>query len=102
MATERNVTVDLGGGDSIVVVAEQVGGTLVADSEIEARLDSIVESIHKMSAAVLEAAKRSKPKRAEVELTFGLAVEAGVLVALLGKAKGEASIRILLGWDSQD
>jgi hypothetical protein len=100
MATTRTLTVDLGQDDVIAVVAEQIGGELVADEDVIARLSAVAGSIEKVSSAVLDAVRRAAPHRAEVELTFGLAIEAGQLVALLGKAKGEASIRVLLGWES--
>ena len=99
MSTERTLTVDLGDDLLIAVVAEDVGGALVTDADVIARLSSVAGSIEKVSSAVLEAVKKAGPQRAEVELTFGLAIEAGQLVALLGKAKGEASIRVLLEWD---
>lgn len=101
MTTTRTLTVDVGDGDVIAVVAEQVGTTLVSDDDVVARLASVAGSIQKVSNAVLQAVRDAQPHRAEVELTFGLAIEAGQLVALLGKAKGEAGIRVLLEWERE-
>jgi Trypsin-co-occurring domain 1 len=98
MAEERTLTVDPGDGMTIAVVAERVGGALVSDEDVVAQLGAVAGSVEAVSRAFLEAVKRIGPKRGEVELTFGLAIEAGQLVALFGKAKGEASIRVVLGW----
>ncbi len=101
MAQERILSVDIGEDATIAVVAEYVGGALVSDEDVIARLGSVAGSVETVSRHFLDAVKKAEPSHAEVELSFGLAVEAGQLVALLGKAKGEASIRVLLGWDKQ-
>lgn len=102
MGHERTITVDLGNGQLIAVAAESSSGSaLVADEDVVARLGRVADSVETVSRQFLDALTRISPKRAEVELTFGLAVEAGQLVALLGKAKGEASIRVLLEWTGE-
>jgi hypothetical protein len=98
MADDRTLIVDVGDGMVIAVVAEPVGSALVAHEDVVARLGTVAGSVEVVSRHFLEAVKRVGPKRAEVELTFGLAIEAGQLVALFGKAKGEASIKVVLGW----
>jgi hypothetical protein len=92
------MTVKLDDGETMVVIAEPVGETLVAATGIVARLGTITSSIERVSRDVLDAVRRAGPTKATVELGFGLAVEAGQVVALLGKGRGEASIRVILEW----
>lgn len=98
MAGERTVAVQLDDGTTFVVVAEQVGPALVADDDVVAKLESITGSIERVSREVMEALKRAAPTTATVELGFTLAIEAGQLVALFGRAKGQASITVKLEW----
>jgi hypothetical protein len=98
MAGERAITIDLGDDDKLVVVAEQIGPALVADEDIVAKLEKVTGSIEKVSRGVLDALRRVEPNKATVELSFSLAIEAGQLVALFGKGKGEASITATLEW----
>jgi hypothetical protein len=98
MTNERTITVDLGDGAKLAVVAEQIGPAMVADSEILAKLGTVTNSIGQVSRDVLSAIKSAGPDKATVELGFGVAVEAGQLVALFGKGKGEASIKVTLEW----
>jgi hypothetical protein len=98
MAGERVIAVELDDGTRMVVVAEQVGPSLVADTDVVAKLERVTGSIERVSREVLDALKRAAPTKATVELGFSLAVEEGQLVALLGKAKGEASLTVTLEW----
>ena len=98
MAEERTIKVDIGDGDSLVIVAEQVGPALVADDDVVARLGAVTGSIEKVSREVLQAIKNAGPDAATVELGFGLAVEAGQLITLFGKAKGDATMKVTLEW----
>jgi hypothetical protein len=103
MADERTVKVDLGDGVTMVVVAEQVGPTLVADEDaIVSTLEKVSGSIERMGKTVLEAAKKTAPSTASVELSFGLAIEQGQLIALFGKGKAEATITVQLEWAGTD
>ncbi len=98
MAGERLLAVKLDDGGTIVIAAEQVGSTLVGDTGIVAKLGNITSSIERVSHDVLDAVRRAGPSKATVELGFGLAIEAGQLVALFGKGKGEATIKVTLEW----
>jgi hypothetical protein len=98
MAGERAITVNLDADTTMVVVAEQVGPALVADEDVVAKLGKVTDSIEQVSREVLDALKRAAPTKATVELGFSLAIEAGQLVALFGKGKGEASINVTLEW----
>jgi Trypsin-co-occurring domain 1 len=98
MSGERLVSVQLDDGTSMVVVADQVGAVLVADEDVVGKLGKVTDSIEKVSREVLEALKRAAPTKATVELGFSLAIEAGQLVALFGRGKGEASITVTLEW----
>jgi Trypsin-co-occurring domain 1 len=98
MPGERAMRVKLDDGGTMVVVAEPVGETLVAATDVVARLGTITSSIERVSRDVLDAVRRAGPTKATVELGFGLAVESGQVVALFGKGRGEASIRVILEW----
>jgi hypothetical protein len=98
MAGERTLTMELDDGGTLVIVAEQVGQTLVADAGIVAKLSTITSAIERVCHDMLDAVSRAGPSKATVELGFGLAVEAGQVVALFGKGKGEATIKITLEW----
>jgi hypothetical protein len=99
MAGERTLTVELDDdGGTLVIVAEQVGPALVADTSIVAKLSTITSAVERVCRDTLTAVRRAGPTKATVELGFGLAVEAGQVVALFGKGKGEASIKVTLEW----
>ncbi len=98
MPGERTITLVLDENTELVVVAEQIGPALVADDEVVAKLGKVTNSIERVSREVLDALKRAAPTTATVELGFSLAIEAGQLVALFGKGKGEASITVTLEW----
>ncbi|WP_158857847.1 CU044_2847 family protein [Streptomyces sp. NRRL B-1347] len=99
MAGEQRVVVDLGDAGTMVVVAETGGSTLVADRKVSGKFGEITSSIERVGQDVLKAARRAGPSKAVVELGFGLAVESGQLVALLGRGRGEATIKVTLEWD---
>jgi hypothetical protein len=102
MAGERVIAVDLDPETRMVVVAEQLGPALVADDDIDAKFGQVTKSIEKVSGAVLDSVKRVAPTAATVELAFSLAIESGVLVAMFGKGKGEASITVTLEWKKSE
>jgi hypothetical protein len=95
---DRILAVDVGNGVTIAVAVEQRGPQLVADSDITARLSSVTDSIEVVAKAALEAVKKALPDQATVELSFGLAIEEGKLLALIGKGKAEAAITATLTW----
>jgi hypothetical protein len=95
---ERTVTLDLGEGMKMVVVAEQKGPVLVGEDDIEAKLSAVTGPVERVGTELLEAVKRTLPESATVEIGFGLAIEQGQLVALFGKGKAEASINVTLEW----
>jgi hypothetical protein len=96
---ERLVPVDLGDHEAeMVFIAEQVGNVPVANVHIAAQLPAIMSSIERVSREALVAVRRAGPDKATVELGFGLAIEAGQVIALFGKAHGEASIKVTLEW----
>jgi hypothetical protein len=98
MAEERLVTLDLGDGVKMVVAAEQKGPELVSEDKLIAKLGVVTDSIERVGRGVLNAARKAQPSKASVELGFSLAIEQGQLVALLGKGRGEASIKVTLEW----
>lgn len=96
------LTVQLDDGGTMVIVAQPVGEALVGDTGIVAKLSTITSSIERVSHDMLDAVRRAGPTKATVELGFGLAVEAGQIVALFGKGRGEASIKVILEWSRDD
>lgn len=89
---------NLDDGGTMFVVAQPVGETLVGDTGIVTKLSDITSSIERVSHDMLDAVRRAGPTKATIELGFGLAVEAGQILALFGKCRGEASIKITLEW----
>lgn len=85
----------------VVVSVEPVGQVPVSSAQVFDQLDGVQRSIERVSRKMLEAAKSASPTRATVELGFTLALEQGQLVALFGKAKGEASVVVTLEWDRE-
>jgi hypothetical protein len=98
---ERRVVLDFDDGSALVVIDERPGAELIADStQVVKTLTALTRPIERIAREVLEAAKQASPSRAAVELAFGVAIEQGQLVALLGKGKAEGSIKITLEWES--
>lgn len=95
---ERLVTVDLGDDLKVVVVAQQVGPEFVADNKLMSTLEGLTGPIERVCTALLKAVKSAEPTKAAVELGFDLAIEQGQLIALFGKGKAEASIKVTLEW----
>ncbi|HEV7706823.1 MAG TPA: CU044_2847 family protein [Asanoa sp.] len=97
---ERVVAVRFEDADNVAVAvrAEQVGPTLVSDEAIIARLASVTRPIQQVGRELLDALKQVGPDAVTVEIGCGLAIEAGQLIALFGKGKGEASINVTLEW----
>jgi hypothetical protein len=96
---EDVVSLPLPDGTVVAVRAERLDGEeLVADERLLKSLESVTSSIETIGREVLEAVKRISPESATVELGFGLAIEAGQLIALFGKPKGEATIKLTLEW----
>lgn len=98
VANERLVTLDLGDGEEALVVAQAVGPQMVSDDKIVAQLSRVTGSIEKIGRDVLDALRRVAPDSASVELSFGLAVQSGVLVTMLAKGQADASIKVTLEW----
>jgi hypothetical protein len=96
--SESVISVELADGVRLAIRAEQVGPVLASKEDIVARFDTVTRSIEMVGRDVLDAVKRVSPEKATVELGFGLAVEAGQLIALFGKGKGEATIKVTLEW----
>ena len=100
--SEQIVPVDLNEGLRIAVVAQQQGPQLVARGDITARLSSVTQSMETVAREALEAVKKVAPQKATVDISFGLAIEQGTLVALLGQGKAEAAISVSLEWSRSD
>lgn len=96
----RVVTLDLGDGMTLAALAESSGPELVSDRDIVSTLGAVTGPIERVGRATLEAVRRAGPTKAIVELSFGLTIEQGQLLALLGKGKGEATITVVLEWDA--
>lgn len=100
MEGRQQVKVDLGDDGTLVVLAESFGPELVGHEEITSKLAAITGPIERVAEETLGAVKRAKPSKAVVELGFGMAVQEGQLVALLGKGKAEATVTVTLEWSA--
>ena len=98
MTESREIVLDLEGGGKLAVLAEPVGPQLVGESQITAKLGDVTGPIAKVGTEMLQALKSARPEKATVEVGFGLAVQEGHLISLLGKGRGEATIKITLEW----
>lgn len=97
-------TVDLGEGASLKVEAIDLGGgsQLVGEGEeLVASFADVAGPIESVSRKILEAVKGAAPDKTSIELTFGVAVEAGKLFAFLAKGSAEASIKVTLEWSKK-
>jgi hypothetical protein len=91
------VRVDLD-GVLMALEVEEDQAALVSDEDVIARLDAVKGAVEKVGHGVLDAVKSISPSSATVEIGFGLSIESGQLVALFGKGKGEASIKVTMTW----
>lgn len=98
MPTEYTITTEIAKDEKLAIVAEPVGQVLVATHDIVADLGKISTSIRRVSEHMLAAVRQAGPSKVTLELGFGLAVEAGVVIALLGKGRAESGIRVVLEW----
>lgn len=96
--TQRIIPVDLGDEGKMFVIAEQVGDVLVAGTDVVAHLPVIMSTVKRVSTETLAAVVEADPDKATVELGFGLAIETGQVFAVLGKAHGDAAIKVILEW----
>lgn len=71
----RVVTVDLGNGMTLAVLAESSGPELVSDHDLVATLGAVTGPIERVGRAALEGVRRAGPTKASVELSFGLTIE---------------------------
>jgi Trypsin-co-occurring domain 1 len=93
---------ELDGGTRIAISVVPVGGFEVGALDIKGKLEEVTSAIEKVGGEVLAAVRKVEPSKATVELGFGLAIESGHVIALLGKGRGEASIRVVLEWSRDD
>jgi hypothetical protein len=98
VAENQVVTIQLEDGPRLAVAVEATRGQLVADRDIVGKLEGVTSAIEHVGHEVLETVKKIAPSAATVELDFGIALEQGQLIALFGKAKGEATIKVTLQW----
>jgi len=92
------LTVELEGGGTMVIAAQQVGSVPVADLGVITKLSDITSAIQRVSSDVLSAVRNAGPSKATVELGFGLAIGTNGIMALFGQAKSEAAIKVTLEW----
>jgi hypothetical protein len=112
MLDDYVVMTKLEGGVTLAIAAEPIGDQPVAVRDVVTDLGAIASSIERVSRDIverlshemLETARKAGPSKVTVELGFGLAVETGHVVAVLGKGRGEASLRVILEWsrDTED
>jgi hypothetical protein len=99
--SEYPVAIELDGGGRMFIIAESFGPQQVRRGSISAKLSDVTAPIEHISQQVLDAVRRAGPSKATLELGFGLAIESGQVVALLGKARSEATIKVTLEWSPE-
>jgi hypothetical protein len=93
---EVEVTLD---GTRLYVEALAAGGEQQVGNEVVRGLQTALDSIKAIGHQVAEAAKAVEPDRFSVQLGFSFKLEQGVLVAILVKGSGTASLTVNLEWD---
>jgi hypothetical protein len=94
--TEVEVTLD--GTRLYVEAVADTGEQDVANQVVEG-LQAALDSIQAIGHRVAETAKAIEPDRFSVQLGFTFKLEQGVLVAMLVKGSGTASLTVNLEWD---
>lgn len=97
--TDVEVTLD---GTRLYVEAIAAGGEQQVGNVIVESLQSALDSIKAIGHRVAEAAEAIGPDRFSVQLGFSFKLEQGVLVAILVKGSGTASLTVNLEWDRSD
>ncbi|MGY2011544.1 CU044_2847 family protein [Nocardia gipuzkoensis] len=102
---EQLVPVRLPNGGKLFVRAESVGAASGSDDEREIAsrlpsLDQVVASVSQFADSIGQGLKRAAPNRFTVEFECEMAVEAGALVAVLGKASGKAAFHVTMEWET--
>ena len=90
------VTLD---GTRLYVEAIAAGGEQEVGNEVVQSLQTALDSIKAIGHRVAEAARAIEPDRFSVQLGFSFKLEQGVLVAILVKGSGTASLTVNLEWD---
>lgn len=93
---EVEVTLD---GTRLYIEAVAVGGEEQVSNQVVEGLQTALDSIKAIGERVAEAAKAIEPDRFSVQLGFSFKLEQGVLVAMLVKGSGTASLTVNLEWD---
>jgi hypothetical protein len=101
---EELVPVRLPGGGRLFVRAEPVQSAPGLDDEREIAgripsLDQVVSAVGEFTDSIGGALKRSAPARFMVEFECEIALEAGGLVAVIGKASSKAAFHVTMEWE---
>jgi Trypsin-co-occurring domain 1 len=96
--TEVEVTLD-GARLYIEAVSADGGGEEKVSSQVVESLQTALDSIKAIGVRVAETARAIEPDRFSVQLGFTFKLEQGVLVAMLVKGSGTASLTVNLEWD---
>ncbi len=94
--TEVEVALD---GTRLYIEAVSAGGEEQVSNEIVQSLQTALDSIKAIGRRVAETAKAIEPDHFSVQLGFTFKLEQGVLVAMLVKGSGTASLTVNLEWD---
>jgi hypothetical protein len=100
---EELVRTRLPSGGELFVRAEPVGPTVAGEDEHEIAgrvpsLEKVVGAVSEFADNIGTALKRAAPDRFTVAFDCEIAVEAGALVALIGKASGKAAFHVTMEW----
>jgi hypothetical protein len=95
------VEVELDGTRFYIEALTDLGGEQQVSSKVVESLQTALDSMKAIGQRVAEAAKAIEPDHFSVELGFSFKLEQGVLVAMLVKGSGTASVTVNLQWDRQ-
>ncbi len=94
--TEVEVALD---GTRLYIEAVAAGGEEQVANQVVEGLQTALDSIKAIGHRVADTAKAIEPDRFSVQLGFSFKLEQGVLVAMLVKGSGTASLTVTLEWD---
>jgi Trypsin-co-occurring domain 1 len=95
------VEVELDGTRLYIEAVTGLGGEQQVGNQVVESLETALDSMKAIGRRVVEAAKAIEPDHFSVELGFSFKLEQGVLVAMLVKGSGTASVTVNLQWDRQ-
>jgi hypothetical protein len=88
----------LADGKEVRVEALVIGGERDIAAKGLPSFEGVTDTIESVSNTILATLAKIRPEKATVEFGLELAVESGVLTALIAKGTGTASLKVSLEW----